>query len=42
MGDTCNKFHSIRFQVLSTKYQNHFDTIMNTFDYHGYFLQIYQ
>ena len=41
MGDTC-KFHSIRFQVLSTKYRNHFDTIMSTFDYHGYLLQIYQ
>ena len=41
MGDTC-KFHSIRFQVLSTKYRNHFDTILSTFDYHGYLLQIYQ
>ena len=41
MGDTC-KFHSIRFQVLSTKYRHHFDTILSTFDYHGYLLQIYQ
>ena len=39
MGDTC-KFHSIRFQVLSTKYRNHFDTILSTFDYHhGYLHQ---
>ena len=37
MGDTY-KFHSIRFQVLSTKY----DTILSNFDYHGYLLQIYQ
>ena len=41
MGDTC-KFHSIRFQVLLTKYRNGFDTILSTFAYHGYLLQIYQ
>ena len=39
MGGAC-KFHLIRFQVLSIRYRNHFNTILSTFDYHAYLLQM--